>query len=700
MTKLSESYLISRFVILLSLLCAVALGIALWNINPWPTDAEVYYMPAAWRIPGLHYLSEIHSGFDMENVRWLHGKEYYVAAIALFEFLLNDFETLRPLMVLGIVAVMVSGILIFYIARRLWDERIALFCYLAFAFCVWPYVYILFAKHQTLGLMFFLVAIATILKFNKTRFRYIWPFLSGISLGLSCFSSTVSSLYVPYYALAFLYVMSSLGKDSEKLKTFLGSGFLVVTGFLLMFFYVNLPDIFYNIASFAKYIVISGAKNHFFYNQVHLQQWFPNIQVSEVRGGWEWIFKYFFLIMPILFPLFLLAIIYLLWRIVTEKTLASRLKMGGLIIVSFAPPIMAEAAKVAQYGANYFPMIVGVLMVLGYAAYDLKKNFRVDALRIPLDRILTGVIVLHCVINLYVFVTDVYACRMVTTFLGEKIRELKAERMWTYQIQSHRNNFVYCLNTELRKKLGWLPMRYLIQANKGYILVPPMAGDSLYIASKSSYANFDKDIFMVQMIRKGLLKDVAVASFPTLANSRIWRQEEEILSYRDLVLGQNFPPDDLGRVWLLDAEKVQEHKKDLLPRPEDMELVKESIKNVGTTERFFVFQGQHIAIPANKPLRRVVTRMWRMGNPTDSLIGSIYKMDGVMPTWLPVGKHFTTQPLAASELPANGPRGVTAFTFDPPLDLSEGVYFFVIYRTGPQDDQNYYQVDHKHFGVQ
>ena len=700
MAKFSESYLISRFVILCSLLSAVALGIALWNINPWPTDAEVYYMPAAWRIPSLHFLSEIHSGFDMENVRWLHGKEFYVAAIALFEFFLNDFETLRPLMVLGIVAIMVSGILIFYIARRFWDERIALFCYLAFAFCVWPYVYILFAKHQTLGLMFFLASIAVLFNMNKTRFRFVWPFLSGVSLGLSCFASTVSSLYVPYYGAAFLYIMLSLEKDSEKLKTMIGRGLLVFTGFLLMFFYVNLPDIFYNIDSFAKYIVISGAKNHFYYNQVHLQQWFPNIAVSEVRGGWEWIFKYFFLIMPILFPLYLLAIAYLIFRISQENSGIVQLKIAGFIIISFAPPIMAELAKVAQYGSNYFPMLVGVIMIVGYAAYDLKKHIRSPSLRLQLRRFLIGVIAIHCVINLYVFVSDVYACRMVTTFLGDKIKELKIERMWTYQVHPHRNNFVYSLNTELRKKMGWLPMKYLIQAEKGYILVPPAAGDSLYIASKSSYANFDKDIFLVQLIRKGLLKDTAVASFPTLANSRIWRQEEEILSYRDLVLGQHFPVDELGRVWLLDAQKVQEHKKELLPRPDDMPLVKDETKNIGTAEKFYIFQGQHIAVPANKPLRRVITQMWKIGNPKDTLIGSLYRIDGAMPTWLPVGKHFTTQPLAASSLPANQARGVTAFTFDPPLDLNEGVYFFVVYRSGQPDDQNFYQIDNKHFGVQ
>ena len=38
----------------ISFLIAVGLAIAVWDINPWPTDAEVYYMPAAKELPGVH----------------------------------------------------------------------------------------------------------------------------------------------------------------------------------------------------------------------------------------------------------------------------------------------------------------------------------------------------------------------------------------------------------------------------------------------------------------------------------------------------------------------------------------------------------------------------------------------------------------------------------------------------------------------
>ena len=70
------------FVLGVSFLIAVGLGIAVWDINPWPTDAEVYYMPAAKELSGLHYLSQINNSLDEERIKWLHGKEFFVLAIA------------------------------------------------------------------------------------------------------------------------------------------------------------------------------------------------------------------------------------------------------------------------------------------------------------------------------------------------------------------------------------------------------------------------------------------------------------------------------------------------------------------------------------------------------------------------------------------------------------------------------------------
>jgi len=716
MKSSKQSYFISRFVIASSILIAIVLGTAIWDINPWPTDAEVYYMPAALRIPYVHYLSDIHATEGIEKVRWLHGKEFYVVAISLFQFCLNDFESLRPLMLIGLISISLSAIFIFYISRRFWGEWVALLCYLSFVFCLWPYVYILFAKHQTLGLMFFLASVLLLFNFNRLRrFQFAWPLLSGFVLGLACYSSTVSTLYVPYYAVAFVMAVWPYNDPTlvQKIKSVLGSAFLALAGFLMIFFCVNMPDILVNIKKFAEYVHISGAFNHFYYNQPALQQWFPHINVAQVRGGWLWIFKYLMMILPVLFPLYLASVVYLIYRIVKETALSTRLQMAGIILLSLTSPIMAEAAKVAQYGANYFTVLIGILIVIGFAANDLGHKFDpkdplvkkyVLLLKAAYRPVIAGIFILHAGINMYLFVNDVYIPRMATTFLSNKIKQLGIDRLATYRTHFHRNHFVFCLDSKLREKLGWVAIKSLSQLqNGGYVIVPPASGDSIYVASSTSYNNYDKDIVLVQLLRRNLLKDCAVASFRTLVNSRIWAQEEEILSYRSLVLGHPVPQDQMGRVWLIDAAKVKAVEKKLTPTPDEIRLLRGDVKNVGTAEKFFMFEGQRVGIRKNTQVTRVISRLWKMGNPEDSLVLSVFRTDEKEPIWLPagaLGANFSSKPLLAAQVQSGTEESFGVFAFDPPLELKEGVYTVVVYRTGKPDDKNYYQIDAQRFAVQ
>lgn len=691
----SPSYVIPRVVVWLTAGICLVLGAALWNINPWPTDAEAYYLPAAFRLPHLQYLSQIHANFDMEHVRWLHGKEMFIAAISAFQFLCNDFETLRPLMLLGIVCAGACAILVFVISRWFWGEKVGFVCYLLFAFCLWPYVYVVFAKHQPMGLLFFLLAVVFLLK-QEGQWRYLGPLLSGVSFGIAYFSSTVTTLYAPYYAAVF-FVARASREETFSIKPLVGRGVLVLAGILGIVFYVNLPNIGYNLQSFIKYVSISGAFNHFYYNQPALQQWFaPNVNVGLVRGGWEWVLKYFFLIMPVLFPLYLAASGYLLYQCVIRKDTIQRLKILGLIVLSITAPLLAEMARVSQYGANYFPALIGILVVIALALKMLEDQPPVKS---PwLARVLAGVLALHIAVNGYLFVSDVYVCRMATTFLSNKIQELNIDRIATYREHFHRNFFVACLSPQARQQVGWVGIQQLIQPGAGHILVPPISGDSLYIASSSAYTNYDKDIFLVQMARQGLLKDFAVASFKTLINSRIWRQEEEILSYRSLILGQDGPAEELGRVWLLDAKKIQAQQARLYPSKSDIPLLKRDVNNIGTVEKYFMFEGQRIIVPKARKVQTIVSQVWKAGDPQDALIMSVYRSDPAQPIWLPAGQKFASLPLSAQNITDN-PQGIAVFTFDPPLDLERNVYYVVIYRTGIDDDRNYYQIHNQRFAV-
>src|SRR3989338_8258798 len=107
-------------VVLLTLSISTYLSIATYYINYWPTDSENPYLPTAAKLFNLRHISDIHRlplvGILKLN---MHGKEALIAGIAIMQRILNDTSSLTPNVLLLIIAVAVSSIAVFVIARRL-----------------------------------------------------------------------------------------------------------------------------------------------------------------------------------------------------------------------------------------------------------------------------------------------------------------------------------------------------------------------------------------------------------------------------------------------------------------------------------------------------------------------------------------------------------------------------------------------------
>lgn len=653
-------------VFLTSLLIALGLAVACWDINFWPTDAEVYYMPAAKELPALQHLSQINDSLDEERIKWLHGKEMHVLAISLLQRLMGDTHSLRPLLVLGIVCIFFSSLLIFAVARRLWGNPAAVAVWFFFASSFWPYLYVLFTKHQTQGLMFFLLSVWLVLAARS----WVFYVLAGLAMGISIFSSTVSFLYLPYILAAFIYVR----------RHFVRNGVVFSAGFLALLMYVNFPDIIANLKSYWDYIHISGQYNHFFYNQKVLAQWLPDFDLKDTRGGWVWVFKYFCLVMPVVFPLYIASVIFLL---VTRKgalTLA-------LVALSFAPAVLAEFKGVAQYGANYFPAFLGMLMLMGHAIHSFVRYSG----WVPTPALYGVVMAVQIACNAAIFTGDIYPSRMATTLISRMIDRGGIKDIYTFENHPLRRNIADNLNESTLRSHNIRPIASVIQAPAGYILLPPVSTDTIYRGSNGDYNDFDEDLVLNQIIRQGKLKDYAVASFKTLGSSLIWSQEEEILAYRYLVLNQ-FQGGDMSRAWVLDAPKIQNDRSQLLPTAEDLFLYRNRVRNIGTRSKQIMYTGYQGGLAKPAFLKGLAVRMFKMGNPEDQLRAFIFKLDDKQPMWVPYARNFISQSVDASQISASPEGGPVVFPFDPPLQLGPGAFFAVIYRTGHSSDTEYYRI--------
>lgn len=684
------------WVVLSTFVLGFAFMAATWRMNHWPSDTEVYFFDAARKIPTHTYLSQIHVGFDQERVRWLHGKEIFILSGFVMQYLMNDYETLRPFLFICIWATLLSALLIFCILKEYWNERVGLAGYLIFVTSFWPYIYILFAKHQPLGLFFFLLAVASLFQTSRPTKVLFYYFCSGLFICLALFSSSVSTLYIPYYGAAVLFHIRK--KSFPDIVRGAGLAFL---GFVLVFVYINAPNVAANVKEFLEYVRISGQYNHFFYNQRILQQWFPAHTLAQ-RGGWEWIFKYAFLMMPVLFSVFLVANVYLI-----VKRFRSKQKIvPALLIITLCwlSPVLAEIRQVAQYGANYFSWFPGIIFLVIYALYvfikedweKLKKN----AQRILM---LSGCLIFagHIGYNAYMFFTDIYPTRMVTTYLSDKLRELKVDKyLYTYaEWNPHTYFIVEQLDLFENKKIMPVTLDHLPQVQDGYILLAPIGGDSIYNAANSFYLDFDRDVYLNELRRKGNLQDYVVASYRTMASSRIWPHEEEILSYRYLILG-HFSPDviEKGKAMILDGKKLQNDVLKNLPSKEYLYMEEKGIRNIGTKHRTYTFRGYEGMIKKPMKLRKLAFRIYKVGDPTDDVKAYVYRVDEHQDMWVPHGENFQSRPVSGTKISTSSEGSVVMFDFGSTLDIIPGEYFFIVYRTGPPDDENYYQIFKDYIG--
>jgi len=675
-------------VFLLSLVASVCLTVSVWDINFWPTDAEAYYLPAATKLFSLSHISQMHEALDEARTKWLHGKEIFILASAAFQRLLSDETTLRPLILVCIFAVGLSSILVFFVTRFYWGTLVGLACFFIFTTCFWPYQYVLFVKHQPLGLFFFLLSVFLLQQAGRRNIFYVF---SGASLCLAIYSSTVSSLYIPYY-LAVLFLIIREDRTRVLLKTILGIG-----GFLCVFFYVNYPDMIGNIKSYWEYVQISSSYNHFYYNQPVLRQWIEHPD-GNVRGGWPWIIKYFLLIMPVLFPLFIFCVGYLIKNIFSTKKLSSRFAIAGLILLSVSGLVLAEVKQVAQYGANYFSFLVGIIMLTGYSLFiflqsEWFKKASINSRRLVFS-LLVLVFITNCFINAYLYFGDVYPSRMATTFLSREIKKRGIAEVYTYAKHPYKYNMVDCLDPALLKELRFVRMANISQPQAGVILMPPVTGKSIYRdINRNTYNDFDEDIFLNELWRKGNFYDYVLASFPTLSSSRIWPHEEEVLSYKYLMLGQIGQEDlDKGRVWLLDAKRIYEDQKENIPSAEFVHLVRDGVRNIGTQKALYMFEGnkQRVAKPVS--MDNLSLRIYKVGNPKDSLVAYLYGIEKEQPVWIPSGKHYASYPVPAVDIAADPFGASVQFRFPEALALEPGPYNLVVYRTGALDDSNFYRI--------
>lgn len=683
---------VGKVVVVISFLIAAVLAYVTRSMTCIPTDAQSLYLPAALKLRTLAYLSQLHETVEIPQAFFLHGKEIAILHFSLMQRFLNDFQGLWPLTLVCIVAFCVSAISLFFIVRSYWGQAVALAIYLLFVTSYWPYVYVLMVRHQALGFAYFLLSVFFVQKAGVRQQGWLSYGCSALCFGVSVFSSTVAIALLPLYIAAVCYSLYQRAGRKESPLSHMGIAAALVTGFLIPCLLVNLPDFFRNISAYAAYVRMSSEQNLFYYYQDVLREWI--VQPAAARGGWVWVVRYLSLAMPVLFP----VCVFCFGALAVDGLWSKRPSFGwlpamGVALLAGSPVILAELKGVAQYGANYFPVFVGALFLTAYTFSYFRQKAAGGLARRWIGAGVALVLAVNAAINAYLFFSDVYPARMVEKRLSRELERTGIKELAIYHDNFMTGKVLQQLDPFLQKQLRVRPMNNIYAAKTRYILVPPSVAGSVYSAVQSPNADFDQDIYLNELLKKDGLQKYAVIALDTMATSRIWRQETEVTSYRDLILRQ-FSGEYLrkSRVWVLDAEKLNKDRDKNLPSREYIDLVANGVRNIGAVSSDYRFKGFYLHLDKPADLPSLEVRIYRMGHPEDHLVAYVYKVfRDILPGWRPASRDFSSD-MIAGEMLTDDPRGaLVSFRLKNPA-LAPGSYHFVIYRTGAPSDRDFYRI--------
>jgi hypothetical protein len=149
---------------------------------------------------------------------------------------------------------------------------------------------------------------------------------------------------------------------------------------------------------------------------------------------------------------------------------------------------------------------------------------------------------------------------MAAARLGETLRGLGIKEFYTYKTP-YNEAFVDALPSSVRREYEIHFINTLKEVKEGYVVVPGTSSKALNMESARwaiEHGDYDLDPELNRLIESKEIEKYAVASFKTFGTSRIWPQEAEATTYRDLMLREIGDKDRWrGRAWILDAGKLR-----------------------------------------------------------------------------------------------------------------------------------------------
>lgn len=325
----------------------------------------------------------------------------------------------------------------------------------------------------------------------------------------------------------------------------------------VLFTYPNIPE---NLQGYFAYWNAPKLYGHYRLYKKYFESIGKPISDNIRGGGVRWVIRFFLRIAPFHFAYYLLSVV-LIGYLLLQKGIqqADVWKSLGIILLSLSPVLVGEITRGPQVGRSYYPSLAGLLLLVGYAAFQLDQSLAFNG-RLVFWLVAGGAALVSAAWNLRVFLDDVWPARMAPARLAQTLMAMGIKEFYTYD--THYNDaFVKVMPKSVLNQVEVRFINSLRDVKEGYVVVPGTSAKAFNMESQEEaieQGDLSRDPILNQLIDSREIERYAVSSFKTFGTSRMWIQESDVGSYRDLIIGEIGEYDRWrGRAWILDAEKLQ-----------------------------------------------------------------------------------------------------------------------------------------------
>lgn len=337
----------------------------------------------------------------------------------------------------------------------------------------------------------------------------------------------------------------------------------VLTGFGITFLALTMPNIKQNMSKYFYYMLIMPKKTHFRMYADYFAKKGIIILPNMRGGGISWVPKIFFRFAPFHLIIFIVSFVYSIGLDLFNKQSSNLVTTIFIAGISLAPIVWAEVTRAPQASRLYSPGLITMSLMTSYALW--KASFASDVYILLYIFIILPVFVW----NLHKFVKDIYPYRMATRNLLKWIKFLGIKKLYTYD-----TNFNKCFIQGVPgiSKSDYLPndenvkppfdvvyINSISEVKDGWIVIPPTTHKGVMMGSSRESLNgdFNKDPLLNRLLENHDIEKIATVKIPTPNASNIWVHEDDITSWRDLILNDFLSEDRFrGYGWILHSRDL------------------------------------------------------------------------------------------------------------------------------------------------